>query len=200
MPLLRNADAHSDADTWPITLSALGRKVGGIDRCASPGAGRPQPTSTSTGMGGRRSRRDPTPAPIPIPPATPAGQIPYRACEAGTSTCSNDATKRFPHQGHNTATSLSTPTLLRRQLLGPIRTGGPKAERADASESKWLPNRHQACTCQPVLPHVFSKRLTENSAVVIIRENRFPPITPIHQMINRAWIFDPEGAGALRRF
>ncbi len=82
----------------PFTLGASGRKVGGINtvRLTWSGANssnidiyrngaRPIATvpntgayTDSTGDTGRASYR-------------------YRVCEAGTSTCSNDATKRFPH-------------------------------------------------------------------------------------------------------
>ncbi len=81
-----------------ITLSALGRKVGGINtvrltwsgansnnidvyRNSAPPIARVPNTGTytdSTGDTGQASYR-------------------YRVCEAGTSTCSNDATKKFPH-------------------------------------------------------------------------------------------------------
>jgi len=81
----------------PVTLSASGRKVAGINTVRLTWSG-----ATSTNIDVYRNG-----APIATVPNTGAytdstgdagrASYRYRVCEAGTSTCSNDATKRFPH-------------------------------------------------------------------------------------------------------
>ena len=82
----------------PITLSAAGRKVGGINTVRLTWSG-----ATSTNIDVYRNGGPPI-ATVPNTGAytdstgdTGRAGYRYRVCEAGTSTCSNDATKRFPH-------------------------------------------------------------------------------------------------------
>jgi len=82
----------------PITLSAAGRKVGGINTVRLTWSG-----ATSTNIDVYRNGAPPI-ATVPNTGVytdstgdTGRASYRYRVCEAGTSTCSNDATKRFPH-------------------------------------------------------------------------------------------------------
>jgi hypothetical protein len=82
----------------PITLSASGRKVDGINTVRLTWSG-----ATSTNIDVYRDGAPPI-ATVPNTGAytdstgdTGRASYRYRVCEAGTSTCSNDATKRFPH-------------------------------------------------------------------------------------------------------
>ena len=82
----------------PITLSAAGRKVGGINTVRLTWSG-----ATSTNIDVYRNGAPPI-ATVPNTGAytdstgdTGRASYRYRVCEAGTSTCSNDATKRFQH-------------------------------------------------------------------------------------------------------
>ncbi len=81
----------------PVTLSASGRKVGGINTVRLTWSG-----ATSTNIDVYRNGKPPI-ATVPNTGAytdstgdTGRANYRYRVCEAGTSTCSNDATKRFP--------------------------------------------------------------------------------------------------------
>ena len=82
----------------PVTLSASGRKVGGIN------------TVRLTWSGANSDKIDiyrNSPPPIARVPNrgtytdstgdTGRARYEYRVCEAGTSTCSNDVTVKFPH-------------------------------------------------------------------------------------------------------
>lgn len=82
----------------PVTLSASGRKVGGINTVRLTWSG-----ATSTNIDVYRNGAPPI-ATVPNTGAytdstgdTGRASYRYRVCEAGTSTCSNDATKKFPH-------------------------------------------------------------------------------------------------------
>ena len=88
--------AHADAYTGPITLSAAGRKVGGINTVRLTWSG-----ATSTNIDVYRNG-----APIVTTANdgaytdstgdTGRARYTYRVCEAGTPTCSNDARVSFP--------------------------------------------------------------------------------------------------------
>ncbi len=81
----------------PVTLSASGRKVGGINTVRLTWSG-----ATSTNIDVYRNGKPPiatvpnTGTYIDSTGDTGRASYRYRVCEAGTSTCSNDATKRFP--------------------------------------------------------------------------------------------------------
>ena len=38
----------------------------------------------------------------------------------------------------------------------------------------------------------LSMRLYEPPMIFIVFENRFPPVSPVHQVVDRSWIFNPQ--------
>ena len=81
-----------------VTLSVSGRKVGGINTVRLTWSG-----ATSTNIDVYRNGKPPI-ATVPNTGVytdstgdTGRASYRYRVCEAGTSTCSNDVTKRFSH-------------------------------------------------------------------------------------------------------